>query len=182
NALGNALVYSAFLGGEENDSTEGVTVDSSGIAYVTGGTKSSGFPTTGNAYQSTRAGDTDAFLAKINSAGSSLLYATYLGGSGADRGSGVAIDSSGNAYVAGFTSAPDFPTQDAFQNSFGGSFDAFVAKFDTNLSGADSLVFCSYLGGTGDDKAYGLAIDNTASNLYIAGQTSSNNFPLLSPA
>ena len=176
------MAYSGFLGGEENDSTEGVAVDSSGIAYVTGGTKSTGFPTTGNAYQSTRAGDTDAFLAKINSAGSALLYATYLGGSGTDRGSGVAIDQSGNAYVAGFTSALDFPTENAFQNSFGGSFDAFVAKFDTNRSGAASLVFCSYLGGTGDDKAYGLAIDSGGNNLYITGQTSSNNFPLLAPA
>ncbi len=182
NSQGNALAYSGFLGAEENDSVEGVVVDSTGIAYVTGGTKSTGFPTTGNAYQPTRAGDTDAFLAKINSAGSALLYATYLGGSGTDRGSGVAIDQSGNAYLAGFTSASDFPTENAFQNIFGGSFDAFVAKFDTNGSGATSLIFCSYLGGTGDDKAYGLAIDNTASNIYIVGQTSSNNFPLLSPA
>ncbi len=182
NGQGNALTYSGFLGGEENDSTEGVTVDSSGVAYVTGGTKSTGFPTTVNAYQPTRAGDTDAFLVKINSSGSTLLYSTYLGGSGSDRGSGVVIDPSGNAYVAGFTSAIDFPTDSAFQNSFGGSFDAFVAKFDTNASGASSLVFCSYLGGTGDDKAYGIAIDSSASNLYVVGQTSSNNFPLLSPA
>jgi uncharacterized repeat protein (TIGR01451 family) len=182
NAQGNGLVYSGFLGAEENDSVEGVTVDPAGIAYVTGGTKSTGFPTTGNAYQSTRAGDTDAFLVKINSAGSALLYATYLGGSGTDRGSGVVIDSSGNAYIAGFTSATDFPTENAFQNSFGGSFDGFVAKVDTNASGAASLVFCSYLGGTGDDKAYGLAIDSTGSNLYVGGQTSSNNFPLLNPA
>jgi len=181
NAQGNALTYSGFLGGEENDSTEGVTVDAAGNAYVTGGTKSIGFPTTVNAYQPNRAGDTDAFLAKINSSGSALLYSTYLGGSGTDRGSGVVIDASGYAYVAGFTSAADFPTENAFQNSFGGSFDAFLAKFDTNQSGAASLVLCSYLGGTGDDKAYGLAIDSTASNLYLIGQTSSNNFPLLSP-
>ncbi|MGH9933169.1 MAG: SBBP repeat-containing protein, partial [Pyrinomonadaceae bacterium] len=182
NAQGNALAYSGFLGAEENDSVEGVVVDSTGIAYVTGGTKSSGFPTTVSAYQPTRAGDTDAFLAKINSAGSALLYATYLGGSGTDRGSGIAIDANGNAYLAGFTNASDFPTENAFQNIFGGSFDAFVAKFDTNGSGATSFIFCSYLGATGDDKAYGLAIDNTASNIYIVGQTSSNNFPLLSPA
>ncbi len=182
NAQGNALAYSGFLGAEENDSVEGIAVDATGIAYVTGGTKSIGFPTTVNAYQPTRAGDTDAFLAKINPAGSALLYATYLGGSGSDRGSGVAIDQSGNAYVAGFTSALDFPTENAFQNSLGGSFDAFVAKFDTNSSGTASLVFCSYLGGTGDDKAYGLAIDSGGNNLYIIGQTSSNNFPLLAPA
>src|SRR5207249_11704849 len=109
---------------------EGVAVDYHSNADVTGGRKSIGFPTTMNAYQGTRAGDTDAFLTKINSTGSALLYSTYLGGSGTDRGSGVAIDSSGNAYLAGFTSAPDFPTTNAFQNSFGGSFDAFVAKID----------------------------------------------------
>jgi hypothetical protein len=121
-------------------------------------------------------------LTKINPAGSSLLYSTYLGGSGTDRGSGVAIDANGNAYVAGYTGSADFPTDGAFQNFFGGSFDAFVAKFDTNASGPSSLVFCSYLGGTGDDKAYGIAIDSGENNVYITGQTSSNNFPVLNPA
>jgi len=182
NGQGNALVYSGFLGGEENDSTEGVVVDAAGNAYVTGGTKSTAFPTTISAYQGTRAGDTDAFLTKINSNGSALSFSTYLGGSGTDRGSGIAIDSNGNAYVSGFTSASDFPTENAFQNSFGGSFDAFVAKFDTNGSGVSSLIFCSYLGGTGDDKAYGIAIDSGGNNFYVSGQTSSNNFPLLAPA
>ncbi|HEX3281567.1 MAG TPA: SBBP repeat-containing protein, partial [Pyrinomonadaceae bacterium] len=182
NGQGNALVYSGFLGGEENDSTEGVAIDAAGNAYVTGGTKSSAFPTTTSAYQGTRAGDTDAYLTKINSAGSGLVYSTFLGGSGSDRGSGIAIDTNGNAYVSGFTSASDFPTENAFQNSFGGSFDAFVAKFDTNSSGASSLVFCSYLGGAGDDKAYGIAIDAGGNNMYVSGQTSSNNFPLLAPA
>ena len=182
NPQGNALVYSTYLGGEENDSTEGIAVDANGNAYVTGGTKSIGFPTTVNAYQGTRAGDTDAFLTKINSTGSALLYSTYLGGSGTDRGSGVAIDAKGNAYVAGFTGAADFPTASAFQNSFGGSFDAFVAKIDTNASGAASLVFSTYLGGIADDKAYGIAIDNTGSNVYVTGQTISNNFPVLNPA
>jgi uncharacterized repeat protein (TIGR01451 family) len=182
NGPGNALAYSGFLGGEENDSTEGVVVDSAGDAYVTGGTKSTAFPTTINAYQGTRAGDTDAYLTKINPSGSSLLYSTYVGGSGTDRGSGVVIDANGNAYVAGYTGSADFPTDGAFQNFFGGSFDAFVAKIDTNGSGAASLIFCSYLGGIGDDKAYGIAIDNGGNNIYVTGQTSSNNFPVLNPA
>jgi uncharacterized repeat protein (TIGR01451 family) len=182
NAQGNALVYSTFLGGEANDSTEGVAVDSSGNAYVTGGTKSIGFPVTSGGVQGFLAGDTDAYLTKINPTGTALLYSTMLGGTGTDRGSGVAIDSSGNAYIAGFTSSQDFPTVNAFQNFPGGSFDAFVAKINTNASGVASLVFCSYLGGIADDKAYGIAIDSSASDVFVTGQTSSNNFPLLNPA
>jgi len=182
NPQGNGLAYSTYIGAEDNDSTEGVTVDSSGSAYLTGGTKSQGFPVTGTGFQTSRSGDTDAFLMRLNPTGTTVMYSTYIGGSGTDRGSGVAIDANGNAYVAGYTSAPDFPTEDAFQNSFGGSFDAFVVRIDTNASGPNSLVFCSYLGGTGDDKAFGVAIDSGGNNIYVTGQTSSNNFPLLNPA
>src|SRR5205807_1796513 len=117
-----------------------------------------------------------------NSSGTAVLFSTVLGGSGADRGTGVVVDSTGNAYVAGYTASPDFPTQNAFQGFTGGGFDAFVARIDTTASGAASLIFSTYLGGTGDDKAYGIGIDNTGSNVYVAGQTSSNNFPVLSPA
>ncbi|HSQ23176.1 MAG TPA: PQQ-dependent sugar dehydrogenase, partial [Pyrinomonadaceae bacterium] len=182
NPQGNGLVYSGFLGGEENDSTEGIAVDLNGVAYVTGGTKSNSFPTSVGTYQGSRAGDTDAFLTKINASGSGLLYSTFIGGAGTDRGSGVVLGSNGIAYVAGFGASPDFPTEDPFQAGFGGSFDAFVAKFDTNASGISSLVFCSNLGGSGDDKAFGIAIDSSASNVYVVGQTSSNNFPALNPA
>ncbi len=181
NAQGNALIYSGFLGGEENDSVEGVAVDAAGAAYVTGGTKSNGFPATGNTYQVQRAGDTDAFLTKINAAGSGLLYSTYIGGSGTDRGSGVVIDGNGLAYVAGYGASPDFPSEDPFQAGFGGNFDAFIAKFDTTQSGINSLIFSTYLGGTADDKAFGIAADAGVNNLYVAGQTSSNNFPVLNP-
>ena len=104
-----------------------------------------------------------------------MLYSTLLGGGSTDRGSGVAVDSSGHAYVAGYSGSPDFPTQNAFQGFTGGSFDAFISKIDTNASGAASLVFSTYLGGIGDDKAYGIAIDSGANNVYVTGQTSSNN-------
>jgi uncharacterized repeat protein (TIGR01451 family) len=182
NSAGNALSYSTFLGGEENDSTEGIAVDATGVAYVTGGTKSNGFPATVSAYQGQRAGDTDAYLAKINASGSALLYSSFLGGSGTDRGSSVVVDGAGFAYVAGYGASPDFPTENPFQAGFGGSFDAFVAKFDTNSSSINSLPFCSYLGGIADDKAYGIALDSSGTNIYVAGQTSSNNLPLLNPA
>ena len=182
NPQGNALVYSTFIGGEDNDSTEGIAVDLNGNAYITGGTRSNGFPLTASGFQSFRTGDTDAYLTKLNSAGSAVLYSTLLGGGSTDRGSGVAVDSSGNAYVAGYSGSPDFPTQNAFQGFSGGSFDAFISKIDTNASGAASLVFSTYLGGIGDDKAYGIAIDSGANNVYVVGQTSSNNLPLLSPA
>ncbi|MFN2578127.1 MAG: CHRD domain-containing protein [Pyrinomonadaceae bacterium] len=182
NPQGNALVYSTFIGGEDNDSTEGVAVDATGNAYVTGGTRSSGFPVTPSAFQSFRAGDTDAYLMKLNAAGSGVLYSTLLGGSGTDRGSDVVVDATGNAYVAGYAASPDFPTQNAFQVFSGGSFDAFVAKIDTTAVGAASLVFSTYIGGIGDDKAFGIAADVGVANVYVAGQTSSNNFPVLNPA
>jgi Calx-beta domain/Beta-propeller repeat len=182
NPQGNGLVYSTYLGGEDNDSTEGVAVDSAGNAYLTGGTRSSGFPVTSSAFQSFRAGDTDAYMTKLNPAGSAVLYSTLLGGGSTDRGSHVVVDAAGNVYLAGYSASPDFPTENAFQGFSGGGFDCFIARLDTAKNGADSLVFSTYLGGVGDDKAYGIAIDNQSANLYIAGQTSSPDFPVLNPA
>jgi hypothetical protein len=115
NSQGNALVYSGFLGGEENDSVEGIVIDANNEAYVTGGTKSNSFPTSVGTYQGSRAGDTDAFLTRINASGSALLYSTFIGGAGTDRGSGVVLGGNGIAYVAGFGASPDFPTEDPFQ-------------------------------------------------------------------
>jgi uncharacterized repeat protein (TIGR01451 family) len=181
NPQGNTLVYSTFLGGEENDSAISVVADSAGNAYVTGGTRSDSFPTSAGAFQFTVAGDTDAYLVKFNAAGSAILYSSLLGGGGTDRGSSVKVDNAGNAYVVGYTSSQDFPTETPFQSSLAGSFDAFVAKIDTNASGPASLAFCSYLGGTTDDKGYGVALD-AANNIYVAGQTSSTDFPVLNPA
>src|SRR5229473_1783522 len=169
NAQGNALVYSTYIGGEDNDSTEGVAVDAAGSAYLTGGTRSLGFPVTATGFQFTRSGDTDAYLMRLNSIATGLIYSTFLGGAGTDRGSGVAIDTSGNAYIAGYTSSQDFPTESAFQNSFGGSFDAFIAKIDT-----------TYLGGTGDDRGTGIKV-NSSGEVYVTGFTSSTNFPTVTP-
>jgi uncharacterized repeat protein (TIGR01451 family) len=180
NPAGNSLAYSTFLGGGDNDSAIGIAADASGVTYVTGGTRSQGFPTTASAYQFSVAGDTDAYLLKFNSTGTTILYSTLLGGGATDRGSSVRTDNFGNAYLVGYTSSLDFPNENALQNSLGGSFDAFVAKVDTNATGTASLVFCTYLGGTSDDKGYGLALD-PGNNIYVAGQTTSNDFPLLNP-
>ncbi len=180
NPTGSALVYSTYLGRAGDDGVVGIAVDASGNAYVTGFTSSTNFPTTAGAFQTTYGGGPDdAFVTKLNPAGSTLVYSTYLGGSGNDLGFGIAIDAAGNAYVTGSTSSANFPTSPgAFQTSFGGvgplSFgDAFVTKL--NLTGT-GLVYSTYLGGSGDDEASGIAVD-ASGNAYVAGDTNSTNFP-----
>ena len=127
NPAGNALLYSTYLGGSGDDSGQGIAVDSVGNAYVTGLTFSTGFPTM-NPLQPTYGGNGDAFVAKISPTGSALVYSTYLGGSGEDQGSGIAVDISGNAYISGSTQSTNFPTMNPFQPANGGSSNAFVAK------------------------------------------------------
>ena len=133
-ADGSSLVYSTYLCGSGNDSDDafGIAVDSAGNAYVTGYTTSDAFPTTADAYATNRAGGEDTFLTKINPAGSALVYSTFLGGANSDDGSaGIAVDNAGHAYVAGATDSSDLPiTPGAFQASYHGGNDAFVAKFD----------------------------------------------------
>lgn len=177
NAQGNNLAYSTFLGGSDNDSAVGLAVDVSGNAYVTGGARSFDFPTTSTAYQPSNNGSTDAYILKLNATGSALLYSTYFGGSGTDRGSQMAVDPSGNATLVGYTNSVDFPTQDATQPDLAGNFDVFIAKFNADAS---ALTYSTYLGGAGDDKGYGVALD-TGGNAYLTGQTASNNFPTLNP-
>jgi hypothetical protein len=181
NATGTALLYSTFLGGSGTDIGNGIAVDASGNAYVTGYTNSSnsglqrGFPTTARAVQTALAGSQNAFVAKLNATGTALLYSTYLGGSGTDQGNGIAVDGSGNAYVTGQTTSPNFPTKPGVvQTTYGnGSGDAFVAKL--NPMGT-ALVYSTYLGGTGDDFGNGIVVD-ASGNAYVAGGTSSSNFP-----
>jgi Beta-propeller repeat/Abnormal spindle-like microcephaly-assoc'd, ASPM-SPD-2-Hydin/HYDIN/CFA65/VesB-like, Ig-like domain len=181
NSTGTARLYSTYLGGNGDDWNRGVAVDSSGNAYVTGYTTSSNFPTV-NAYQSVYGGANDAFVAKISPTGSNLLYSSYLGGTGDDFALRVAADNNGNAYIVGYTnSSSNFPIQSALQGAYGGGlYDAFVAKFDTIKSGAASLVYSTLLGGSGDDEAWGVAIDS-AGNVYVAGSTGSTNFPTQNP-
>ncbi|OFV93426.1 MAG: hypothetical protein A3H28_16440 [Acidobacteria bacterium RIFCSPLOWO2_02_FULL_61_28] len=176
NAAGSALVYSTYLGGGGYDFSDGIAVDSSGNAYVTGHTNSTNFPTA-NAFQTAKSGTQNAFVTKLNAAGSALVYSTYLGGSGYDVAYGIAVDSSGNAYVTGFTIG-NFPiTTNALQAAYlGGGADAFVTKL--NAAGS-ALVFSTYLGGGGHDEGRGIAVD-LSGNAYVTGSTQSTNFPTAS--
>ena len=174
NAAGSALVYSTYLGGNGNDYGHGIAVDGSGNAYVTGRTGSTNFPTANPLQASYRGGFSDAFVTKINAAGSALVYSTYLGGNGDDYGASIAVDGSDNASVTGFTSATNFPTTNPMQASNGGGGDAFV----TRISAAGSaLVYSTYVGGSGDDFGASIAVDGSG-NAYVTGTTSSTNFPM----
>ena len=168
---GGSLAWSSYLGGSGLDDGYGIAVDSSGDAFVTGETASSDFPTAGG-FQATYGGGTaDGFVAKISSSGS-LLWSSYLGGSGYDYGDSIAVDGSGDAYVTGETGSTNFPTSGGFDTSLGGTQDAFVAK----VSAAGALVWSSYLGGSAGDVGWGIAVDGSG-NLFVTGYTTSTNFP-----
>jgi hypothetical protein len=168
------LIYSTYLGGHENEYGSGIAVDELSNAYVTGYTNSTNFPTTAEAFQSEYKLNWEVFVTKISADGTSLIYSTYLGGTGYDQGTGVAVDDVGNAYVTGFTSSTDFPMVNPYQENNAGSSDVFVAKISGN---GDSLVYSTYLGGTNPDYAYGgIALDDEG-NAYVMGHTQSENFP-----
>jgi hypothetical protein len=179
NPEGTALVYSTYLGGSTTEFCGSqIAVDSEGSLYVDGMTFSTDFPTTPGAFQTTLSGGgPDAFVTKLNPGGTALAYSTFLGGSGGEFVSGLAVDDEGNAFVTGATSSSDFPTTPgAFQTNFGGGpEDAFVTKI--NPSGT-ALAYSTYLGGTGDDVGAGMAVDSHG-NAYVGGFTSSGDFPTL---
>ena len=200
NPSGSALVYSTFLGGANDDVGLAIAVDGSGNAYVGGATLSTNFPTV-TPFQATFHGAGggqpfccgsnapflevgDGFVAKLNPAGSALLFSTYLGGSLDDTVSSLALDSSDNVYAGGNTMSTDFPTLNPYQKTFGGAAsgnnqpvistgDGFVAKF----SSSGVLQYSTYLGGNGDDAVMGIAVDSTGA-AYVTGFTSSSNFPV----
>jgi hypothetical protein len=179
---GSTLIYSSYLGGSGADFGQGIAVDSSGNAYVTGSTQSSNFPIIAGAMQPSLNGPQNAFVTKVNSTGEALLYSTYLGGSRADVSQAIRIDSSGNAYIAGYTYSSDFlirnpPSATPIQSTIGGGADAFVSKLNSTGS---ALTFSTFLGGSSDDSAYGIALDSSL-NVYVAGTTSSTNFPTSGP-
>ena len=171
---GSALVYSTYLGGRAQDSGNGIAVDGASNAYVIGTTISVDFPTTAGAFD-TMLDNGDAFVTKLNATGSApLVYSTFLGGSGNDFGNAIALDPTGDAYLTGQTSSPDFPTTPtAFDSTLGGTNDAFVTRL---LASGSALVYSTFLGGSNVDFGLGIALDSS-NNAYVTGQTESPDFP-----
>jgi hypothetical protein len=173
------LAYSSYLGGGNNGSNAlDIAVDDKGCVYVCGFTFSYGFPTL-NQFQSDQK-TVDAFVSKIDttqSGASSLIYSTYLGGSGGDYSRGIAVDYTGNVYVTGQTYSTDFPVLNQYQG-YQGKPDAFVVKLDTTQSGVSSLVYSTYLGSSKADNGSEIAID-TKGIVYLTGETYGNDFPTL---
>jgi hypothetical protein len=179
NASGSRLAYSTFLGGTSDDFGEGIAVDGSGRAYVTGSTSSSDFPTTTEAFDTSFNDGGDAFVTKLNASGSALAYSTFLGGTGGDEGLGIAVDGSGRAHVTGQTRSANYPTTSgAFDRTFN---DGIADPFVTKLNAAGSVLeYSTYLGGTDFDVGLGIAVDG--GRAYVMGTTSSTDYPKTSGA
>lgn len=175
---GNSLAYSTYLGGNSADEGNGIAVDAAGNAYVTGYTASTNFPVQ-SAFRGSNAGSVDAFVTKMNPAGSALVYSTYLGGSATDYGTAIAVDPAGYAYVTGIVTSDDFPLVNPIDPKLATHAvdDAFIAKL--NPSGS-ALVYSTYFGGGSADDPYAIALDQSG-NVYITGRTNSSDFPLASP-
>jgi hypothetical protein len=178
NSALTSMLQSTYLGGSGDDGALSIAIDSSGNVYVGGVTNSTNFPGTTGGAQPSSGGDYDAFVTKLNSSLTSILQSTYLGGSGEDsyNTGGIAIDSAGNVYVVNKTSSTDFPgTTGGAQPSYaGGNYDAFVSKLNSALT---SILQSTYLGGSGnEDWGYSIALDSSG-NVYVVGNTSSNDFP-----
>jgi hypothetical protein len=186
NAQGSALENSTNLGGSGDDYGYGIALAPGGEVWLTGFTSSTNFPTTPGAVRGAYGGGPyDAFVSRLDLAGATLAYSTYLGGSGEDYASAIAADAAGNAYVTGYTNSADFPTAGAFQSTYAGGvcgvdpstfpcYGAFVTKLSSE-SGA--LAYSTYLGGRGSDYGYGIAVDGNG-KAVVAGATTSTDFPV----
>jgi beta propeller repeat protein len=196
-STGAALLYATFAGGSQNDYATGVAVDLAGNAYLAGTTLSRDLLIV-NGFQSLIGGGVtygDAFMERINTNDSgslSLVYSTYLGGSDEDyvsngaagnAGHGIAADNTGNIYVTGTTRSTDFPAPNGYQTSNAGSADAWAARIDTNQQGAGSLLYATYLGGTGTaltEGGHDVALDSQGF-VYLTGDSASADFPTRNP-
>jgi hypothetical protein len=177
-ARGAVLVFSTYLGGAnlERNQREDLAIDKNGNVVITGETSSSDFPTTPGAFDTTYNGGADAFVTRLKADGSSLQTSTYLGGTSSDYVQSVTVDPSGSVTVAGYTDSSDFPTTSgAYDQTYNGNKDAFVARFNPNLS---SLVYSTFLGGSNTEFSHnvGVVVDASGS-ATMAGSTRSTDFP-----
>jgi hypothetical protein len=174
NATGSRLAYSTYLGGTSGEGDDYGIAVRLGRAYVTGSTDSTDFPTTRGAFDRTQNGSEDAYVTKLNAAGSALVYSTFLGGTSFDQGIDIAVNARGRAYVTGDTGSANYPTtQGAFDTTFnGGAQDAFVTKL--NASGS-ALAYSTFLGGTDSDGGAGIAVRE--GRAYVTGGTRSSDYP-----
>jgi hypothetical protein len=166
------VTYSSFLGGNRIDAMTGIAADSAGNAYVCGYTDSIDLPLAAS-YDNSANGGVDAFVAKFNAAGTSLVYATYIGGNGDDRAFSIKVDIWGNAHLTGWTGSTNYPKQVPLQSALSGTRDAFLTKLDVNGTG---LLYSTYFGGSGSDSGNAIGLDQWE-NAYIAGETTSTNLP-----
>lgn len=186
NSLFNAFLYATYFGGSDLEDTVSLCLDSAQNIYISGRTSSNNLPVM-NAAQPGFGGQSDAFVAKLNPAGNTLLYSTYLGGSSQEqtygRG-GMAVDNNGNVYIAGGTYSLNFPKKNAYQQIKGENHslfdDAFITKINTKDTGNASLIYSTYMGGSARDYATDIAV-NSAGDVFVTGQTASDNFPKFNP-
>lgn len=197
NTGGTALIYSTYIGGiTESDQPHSMIVDNSGNLIIAGRTCSSDFPTTTGAFRTSNSGASDIIVTSLNAAGTALNGSTYVGGSGDDgmnvsgswgvfnnslkhsygddARSEVIVDNNGEIYVAGCTQSSNFPTANAYQSTSQGAQDAVVMKFNSSLS---TLLWGTYLGGSGNDAAYVLSFNKNQTSVYVSGGTASSGFP-----
>ncbi|MBC7412933.1 MAG: SBBP repeat-containing protein [Bacteroidia bacterium] len=167
------LIYSTYIGGNNNERGYDIIVDALGSAYITGYSCSTNYVTTTGAFQTTNNGGADVFVTKLNAAGTLVIYSTYIGGSGDDYANGIALDGFGNAYITGYTSSTNYVTTiGAIQTTNKGGFDAFVTKLNTT---GTTVMYSTYMGGNYDDYANDIAI-NGLGDTYITGNTASTDY------
>ena len=171
------LIYSTYLGGTNFDYGEGIAIDGSGHAYITGYTASTNFPLKNPVQALYGGGTADAFLAEVNSNGSALVYSTYMGGNDYDVGLGISVNTTGEAIAAGYTVSTNFPTVNPIQSANAGKGDGFITEVNSLGS---AFVYSTYFGGSGEDACNGIAPDNS-DDVYVAGYTASSDFPAIPP-
>lgn len=173
---GSTLEFATFLGGSDFDTALSIVLDNAGTVYLGGYTVSTDFPVTPGVFDSTYQGYSEAYVAHFNADGTALLYSTFLGGSNADLGWSIAVDSAGSAYITGFTESPDFPTTPgAFDTTLAEWYDIFVAKLSPD---ATTLEYGTLVGGNSADYSFGGIAVDSAGNAYVSGYTHSTDFPV----